>query len=79
MGKKNSSKAHRKEASIPQNPVSIWKELADCIAGIKAEEEAKRLQKEAEEARAIVELEENMKNLEVRLAELVEEKDEKKT
>ena len=79
MGKKNSSKAHRKEAAIPQNPVSIWKELGDCIAGIKAEEEAELLQKEAKETRAIAELEKNMKNLEVLLAELVEEKDEKKT
>ena len=79
MGKKKPSKAQRKEAVILQNPVSIWKELADCIAGIKAEEEAERLKKEAEEARAAEELEENMKELEVRLEELVEENIEMKT
>ena len=79
MGKKKSSKAKRKEAVIPQNPVSIWKELVDCIAGIKAEEETERIKKKDEEAKVVEGLEQNMKELEVRLAELVEEKIEKKT
>ena len=79
MGKKKPSKAQREKAALQQNPVSIWKELADCIAGIKAEEEAERLNKEVEETRAAEELEKNMKELEARLTELVEEKNETKT
>ena len=47
MGKKKPSKAQKEEVAMKQHPVSIWKELAECIAGLKAEKEVERLKKEA--------------------------------
>ena len=46
---------------------------------LRAEEEAERLKKEAEEARANERLRANMEEVEVRNAELVEEENKKKT
>ena len=57
----------------------IWKEIEECMAELRAEEEAEHLKKEAEEARAAERLKANREEVEARIEEMVEEENKKKT
>ena len=79
MGKKKPSKAQKEEVAMKRYLAPIWKEMEECMDELRAEEEVERLKKEAEEARAAERLRANMEEVEVRIAELVEEENKKKT
>ena len=51
MGKKKLSKEQKGEVAMKRNLAPIWKEFDECMAELRAKEEAERLKKEAEEVR----------------------------
>ena len=79
MGKKKPSKEQKEEVALRRYLAPIWKEMDECMAELRAEEEAERLKKEAEEVRAAERFRANKEEVEVQIAELVEEENKKKT
>ena len=79
MGKKKPSKAQREEVAMERYLAPIWKEMEECMAEIRVEEEAERLKKEADEARAAERLKANREEVEARIEKMVEEENKKKT
>ena len=53
--------------------------MDECMAELRAEEEAERLKKEADEARAAERLKVNREEVEARIEEMMEEENKKKT
>ena len=78
MGKKKPSKAQREEVALKRYFAPIWKEMEECMAELRAEEEAERLKKEAEEARAAERLKANQEEAEARIPAMFEEESKKK-
>ena len=78
MGKKKPSKAQKEEVAWKRYLAPIWKEMEECMAELRAEEEAERLKKEAEEARAAERLKANKEEAEARIQEMFEEESKKK-
>ena len=79
MGKKKPSKEQKEEQALKRYLVTIRKEFDECLAELRAEEEAKRLKKEAEEARAAERVRANKEEAEAQIEELVEEENKKMT
>ena len=79
MGKKKPSKEQKEEVSMRRYLDPIWKQIDECMAELRAEEEAELLKKEAEEARAAERVRVNKEEAESRIEEMVEEESKKKT
>ena len=79
MGKKKPSKEQKEEVVMKRYLAPIWKEFDECMVELRAEEEAERLKKEAEEARAAERIRANKEEAEAQIEELVEEENKKKT
>ena len=79
MGKKKPSKAQREKVAMDRYLAPIWKEMEECMVELRAEEEAERLNKEADEARAAERLKTNREEVEARIEEMMEEENKKKT
>ena len=78
MGKKKPSKAQKEEVARKRYFAPIWKEMEECMAELRDEEEAERMKKEAEEDRAVEWLKANKEEPEARIQEMFEEECKKK-
>ena len=71
MGKKKPSKEQKEEVALKRYLALIRKQMDECMAELRAEEEAERLRKEVEEARAAERVRVNKEDAEVRIEEMV--------